>query len=256
MTEHSSPIGSVNENACGGEHESFSVPCSTPKRRDARRLLAGIIRNSKYKAVGRRWTRDEKVVSLSLYERSPKSYAFLRSLYPLPSKRSLQYVLNAIHFGTGINANVFKALKDTVQKMSDEDRVCSLLFDEMSIRENLHYNRKLDRIDGFEDHGSGVRTDLRANHALVFMVRGLREKWKQPVAYYLNRGSTSSEFLRKFLFEVLGACQDAGLKVVATVCDMGSNNTKTMRMLGFLKRNHSSFSTNKKLQYCTTLPTS
>lgn len=55
------------------------------------------------------------------------------------------------------NANVFKALKNTVQKMSDEDRVCSLLFDEMSIRENLHFNQKFDCIDGFEDHGSRSR---------------------------------------------------------------------------------------------------
>lgn len=54
------------------------------------------------------------------------------------------------------------------------------------------------------------------------MVQGLRKKWKQPVAYYLNRGNTKAEFFRNFSFKVLGACQDAGLKVVATVCDMDS----------------------------------
>jgi hypothetical protein len=56
------------------------------------------------------------------------------------------------------------------------------------------------------------------------MVCGLHRKWKQPVAYYLCLKSTKAEMLVQFLNEVLGACQNVGLHVVATVCDMGTNN--------------------------------
>jgi hypothetical protein len=56
------------------------------------------------------------------------------------------------------------------------------MFDEMSITENLHYNQKFDFIEGFEDLGRRGRTNKIANHALVLMARGLRRKWKQPVA--------------------------------------------------------------------------
>jgi len=63
------------------------------------------------------------------------------------------------------------------------------------------------------------------------MVRGLHRKWKQPFAYYI-RGSTKAGLLMKFLKEVLGACQNAGLHVVATVCDMGANNVSALQMLG------------------------
>jgi hypothetical protein len=52
------------------------------------------------------------------------------------------------------------------------------------------------------------------------------------VAYYLSRGSTKAEMLGQFLREVLGACQNVGLRVVATVCDMGTNNVKAMKLLG------------------------
>jgi hypothetical protein len=38
--------------------------------------------------------------------------------------------------------------------------------------------------------------------------------------------------LVQFLNEVLGACQNVGLHVVATVCDMGTNNVKAMKLLG------------------------
>jgi len=37
------------------------------------------------------------------------------------------------------------------------ERYVTLMFDEMSIRRHLSYNRKLDRIDGYQDHkGQGV----------------------------------------------------------------------------------------------------
>ena len=70
---------------------------------------------------------------------------------------------------------------------------------------------------------------------ILFMVRGLHLKWKQPVAYNLSHGSTKVEMLVQFLNEVLGACQDVGLRVVA-VCDMGNNNVKVMKLLGSTRR--------------------
>jgi len=38
--------------------------------------------------------------------------------------------------------------------------------------------------------------------------------------------------LVQFLKEVLDACHNVGLHVVATVCDMGTNNVKAMKLLG------------------------
>jgi hypothetical protein len=101
----------------------------------------------------------------------------------------------------------------------------------MSVRENVRFNQKLDSIEGFEDYGT-ERTRITANHALLFMVRGLHRKWKQLVAYYFKCGSTKVNLLVRFLKEVLGACQNAGLHVVATVCDMGANNVKALQLLG------------------------
>jgi hypothetical protein len=102
------------------------------------------------------------------------------------------------------------------------------MFDEMSIRKNLNFNQNFGCIEGFEDLGSHSRTSNVANHALVFMLRGLCKKWKQPVAYYLIRGSTKGHMLVNFLREVLDACHNAGLEVVATMCDMGANNVKAL----------------------------
>ena len=107
--------------------------------------------------------------------------------------------------------------------------MCCLMFDEMSIREHLHFNQKTGCIDGYEDLGRHGKTSNIANHALVFMLRGLRKRWKQPVAYYLTRGSTKGDMLVDFLKEVLRACHSAGLVFVATVCYMGANNFKALQ---------------------------
>jgi len=106
------------------------------------------------------------------------------------------------------------------------------MFDKMSIRQHLHFNQKIDCIEGFEDLGRHSRTSNIANHALVFMLRGLCKRWKQPVTYYLTHGSTKGEMLVNFLVEVLDACHNAGLVVVATLCDMGANNVKAFKQLG------------------------
>jgi hypothetical protein len=87
------------------------------------------------------------------------------------------------------------AFRGTVQKMFAEDCVCCIIFDEISVSENLHYNQKFGCIEGSEDLGSHSRTSSFANHALVFMLCGLRKRWKQPVAYYLIHGNTKGEML-------------------------------------------------------------
>jgi len=122
---------------------------------------------------------------------------------------------------------VLDALHHSLQKMSEEDRYCCLLFDQMSIRENVQFNQKYDCNEGFEDLGRN-RMCTFTNHALLFMVRDLHQKWKQPVVYYLSRGSTEAEMLVQLLNEILDACQNVGLHVVATVCDMGTNGVKAL----------------------------
>jgi hypothetical protein len=53
-------------------------------------------RNSRQKPKGRRWYFDDKVLAASLPKRSPKSYNLPRTLLPLPSRRSLQSLLNTV----------------------------------------------------------------------------------------------------------------------------------------------------------------
>jgi hypothetical protein len=73
------------------------------------------------------------------------------------------------------------------------------MFDELSVREKLCFILKFSCLVGFEDLGNLGRTINIANHAMVFKLHGLYNKWKQPVAYYLIDGGAKGEMLVNFL---------------------------------------------------------
>lgn len=194
------------------------------------------LRETSKEKHGRRFTRDEKVLSLSLYKRSPQCYRLLSKLFTLPSRKTLSNLLSNLPINTGINPILMKVLKSNVEKLSPSQKYCSLLFDEMSISAELHYNEHLDRIEGFEDYGY-ERTQKFADHALVFMVRGITKKYKQPIAYF-NQGSTNSHRLSKIIKDVICEVYSTGLHVVATISDQGATNEAAINNLHSVTKAH------------------
>ncbi|RZC38536.1 Tnp P element domain containing protein, partial [Asbolus verrucosus] len=95
----------------------------------------------------------------------------------------------------------------------------------------FHYDCCKQKICGFEDLGPLGRTDRYANHALVFMVRGIKSNYKQAVAFYFTRDSISTKNLKQIIVDVINQLQEIGLNVVTTVCDQGSTNRSAIREL-------------------------
>ncbi|KAK9688514.1 Transposase protein [Popillia japonica] len=204
-------------------------------------LLLTQIKFKNRKPQGRRWTTKEKAVALSIYKRSPKAYRLLQCFMPLPSRATLISTLSSVPFTAGICTTIFNHLRKCVKNMQEEDRICSLIFDEMSLKQHLEYDVKNDRSSGFEDFGT-ERGNKYSNTALVFLIQGLRKNWKQPVAFYLVNSKMESSkkkciagknTLDYCIKEVAEACIAIRLKIVATVCDMGANNLAALQQLGF-----------------------
>lgn len=70
-----------------------------------------------------------------------------------------------------------------------QERKFIMTFDEMTIKEYVEYNKKLDCIEGFEDLGPLGRAAKRATHALVFSIRGIYGNWKVPISFFFSRHS-------------------------------------------------------------------
>ena len=87
-------------------------------------------------------------------------------------------------------------------------------------------------MDGFEDLGSLGHSMRPADHALVFMARGVAERWKIPLGYFFTSGPASAKIMRPLLFQIIRKLRTAGMTVAAIVCDMGASNQDLYKQLG------------------------
>ncbi|XP_063373450.1 uncharacterized protein LOC134661343 [Cydia amplana] len=71
------------------------------------------------KKMGRRFTKQEKIMALSLYKQGPKAYRWLRHIFVLPSPLTLSRMISAAALKAGINDNIFENLKKKGQKNVD-----------------------------------------------------------------------------------------------------------------------------------------
>lgn len=150
------------------------------------------IRNGRRKAKGRRFTFEDKCMSVAIYKQNPKGYRFLATFLDLPSKTTLNKHKAQVRFEAGINPILMTFIKEMVDQMNDIDKYVSVVWDEMSLKSNLDFEEIKGYIDGFVDTGNR-RTNTFATHALVFMVRGIKSDFKQPIAYFLTESICSDE---------------------------------------------------------------
>lgn len=143
--------------------------------------------NTRKKRKARGYTTEGKSLALILYKHGPKNYRFMQKTFALPSKRTLGRFSARLNFDTGINAKLFAHIKSRVDKMSENEKLCTLIWDEISLKAHLDYSPTRDQIDGFIDLAY-VRTSGFATHALTFMIRGIDIPYKQPIGFFFTNG--------------------------------------------------------------------
>ncbi|CAH2107477.1 unnamed protein product [Euphydryas editha] len=183
------------------------------------------------KSHGRHFTNKDKLLALSIFKKSPKAYNFLRKLFTLPSKRTLQDILKLITIRPGLNPAIFDKIKDTASKLGREDKLCQIMFDEMSVSPSLHFDTGLDEICGFEDFGEANRNNNIADHVILFIIKGIKAQYKQPVCFAFCKSATKAVILKNLLKKIIEELFAAGLIVISTVCDQSTINNKVINDL-------------------------
>ncbi|KAK7497615.1 hypothetical protein BaRGS_00011255 [Batillaria attramentaria] len=188
-------------------------------------FIASQLREIEKKKRGRRWSDKDKAIALSLFHASPKAYRILKAIFVLPSVSLLRKTIQKVQVHPGYNDRIFNALQMKISALPESSKLCSVVVDEMTIKEHVSYNEEKDQVEGLEDFGD-ERTQHVANHATVFILRGLIHNWKQPVGYFLTSGPIDSHKLHSLLLKCIDKAEEAGLKVKLVVADQGSNNRK------------------------------
>ena len=185
------------------------------------------LHNRKLSKNGYRWTTKQKLFFLSIFYHSRKAYRLLGKIFILPSRSTLLLLLlSKCLIYPGFHDNIFNSLKIKIENMENKD--CVLVFDEMKLKCGLSYDRKHDVDEGFEDIGIYGKAAKPADYALCFLVKGLKDKWKLNIGYFLTSSTIKAEILFKLIETAIRKLFDVGLFVKAVICDQGPNNQKCM----------------------------
>ncbi|KXZ75664.1 Transposable element P transposase-like Protein [Tribolium castaneum] len=193
------------------------------------RFLESQLRNYKCKSKARSFTFEDKADAIAIHKSSPRTYRLLSKMFILPSERTLKATLGKVSIRPGISNHMIEVLSRRVGP-NEKDRICVLIFDEIQIQPHLDYLPHEDRVIGFEDDGT-TRTGEVADHVAVFMIRGVYRRWKQPVAFAFCKSAMKASNIVSFYKQIVAAATAVGLNIVASVCDMGSNNIKAINAL-------------------------
>lgn len=101
----------------------------------------------------------------------------------------------------------------------------------MALEPSTTYNTKDDMIYGFENFGRNEKNRILCDYELIFLLRGIHRKGKQPIAYYFFQSVTKTLQLIKCINKVFAAVQTTGLKKMSTVCYLSAVSIKTINIL-------------------------
>ena len=182
--------------------------------------------------------------ALHLHLRSPSAYNALRQskVVKLPCERTLRDYTNVISPNAGFGKDVFDDLKKEASKLhGDIQSYVTLMFDEVSIKDDLVFDNSTGELIGFINLGQNMNEFIDgfkkgelsksiASHALVFMVVGLASNLKQTIGFFGTRGATA-DVLYPLVWKAVGYLETyVGLKVISVVSDKASPNQRFYRI--------------------------
>jgi hypothetical protein len=128
-----------------------------------------------------------KQLVLSISFKSTSCYKLLSHRLNLPPKQTVTRWLSHIRFPEKFDPNLFALLMTRTKQMSEQDRLVSLLADEVSLKELCDYDIGEDQVFGVKRSADGEL--FYPSSALVLMATGTRAKWRQAVAYLFTKNA-------------------------------------------------------------------
>ena len=184
------------------------------------------------------WSDSTLQKSMQLYYScGAKGYQFMRSKnFPLPEKSTIVRHCNTIESDFGTQFDMLKLMKMKVETIATRDRVCAMIFDEMSIGSKREYDPSTGQIIGHPTLPAGPKlvesrlkkgidnSKVLASKVQNVLLVGLVKFWKQIIGYHLCDESFCPKTMALWIREMLKECDSIGLEVMIIVHDMGSCN--------------------------------
>lgn len=216
----------LSENAMEYFRNAFSesdIPSALIKRYLKNRKIGSTTRD-KYPAAIRKFA-----MTLQFY--STKAYKYVRQTLglALPNIVTIRKWCTSIKCEPGFLKECFQTLKQ--KSLHKKNILCSLIFDEMSIKKKLDFDGK--RIWGYTDYGTRLESDNMdlATEVLVLMVVCHTEGWKLPIAYFFIKTLNAKE-KANIINEALIRLHEVGIDITSVTCDGPATHFSMFEILG------------------------
>lgn len=173
---------------------------------------------------------------IKMHYLSPRAYELTRQTFNnnLPHERTIRkyYANSDLKSDPGITSKSLDFLKRKVseQRQKNSELVCSVCLDEMSIRKQIIFDRE--HMRGYVTFGCDDKDDpLVAREAIVFIVSGVNQHFRIPVAYHFVNSLDSikkAELVKSVLIELA----KVGVLVTSITFDGHATNKKMCKLLG------------------------
>lgn len=193
-------------------------------------LFENEVKNSDKSKTNYRYSDEIKKFCLTLYYYSPKAYNFLRCKSRLPNPKTIQRWLSSRKCYPGILSEVLKYLAGI---NGDHIKDVALIFDSMSIRKTVAYDKANDRHVGYVDLGGihPVDAEELASELLLFAIVSYTKKFKCPAAYFFVN-KPNANVLAQLTQSVICELYAVGVTVRSVTCDGPVTNLRTLEVLG------------------------
>lgn len=188
---------------------------------------------------GTKYPASVRELCLGMSYASQRAYEILRSTFKknLPDRSTLRawYANSSFDCAPGINSQVFQLLEKKVaeKKAFDEELICSLSLDEMSIRRHAQWCHSKKMLLGYPSYGKDYteRNSKLAKQTIVFMISGVNDRFHFPIAYHFITSINGIE-RAKLLKEICDALNKVGVNILNVTFDGYSANFKMCETLG------------------------
>lgn len=187
-----------------------------------RSLSNAQLTNAQCQPNSRRWTDDMYHFATGLHFASGQAYRYMQNVMLLPRKKSLYAWLSKININEGFSDDVFNLMSTKGESLTAQQKLCTALLYEMSIKSHLDYNRQRDKDIGLETTDNSQNCRL-ANHSIVFMACGVCSNWRQALGMHFVFDMCDAESIKLLLHECLTRLFAAGYTLVIVKCDQGAN---------------------------------
>lgn len=110
----------------------------------------------------------------------------------------------------------------------------ALIFDSMSLKQDIAYCPKLSKVFGYVDLGDIPVDDPEqlASECLVFQIVSYTNYFKCPIGYFFTHSCLTGELLGQLINTAIRMLHEIGITVRSLTCDGARSNVKAYEFLG------------------------